>query len=349
MLFRSSGCGPPVRSFGAMTGRSERWREVVSTLRRGRTGFDEAERHERLRYLAQVQREAESSLRRTPDASVGDRLAVAATVLSRRIVVDDLGTHAGALTYASMLSIPPLLLFAVSVTGFVLAGNAGAQSAIVDAITNLFPSELSSGARTLVAKQLSAAVTGRVSVGILGIAVLLWSASALASRLRRALGTIFGTERTGLLTGRLAGMVIGVLTVAAILGLAALTEVAAFAARIGQAAIVVRLASGLAIVAGELVFFLLLYRALTPGHGPRLLDHLPGTVIFTLSWEALKLIGGFYFGRVIARSSALYGAVGSLFGLVGFLYATSWLLLLGAECSAYRWQRAVTAAPPTVR
>ena len=35
-------------------------------------------------------------------------------------------------------------------------------------------------------------------------------------------------------------------------------------------------------------------------------------------------------------------------GLVGFLYATSWLLLLGAECSAYRWQRAVTPASQTV-
>ena len=33
--------------------------------------------------------------------------------------IDDLATHAGALTYGSFLAIPPLLLFASSIVGFV--------------------------------------------------------------------------------------------------------------------------------------------------------------------------------------------------------------------------------------
>jgi membrane protein len=318
-----------------------RWRRLVAQARAGRIGFDQNDGDARRRYLDAlrdaVERAAAGGTGAVP--SRRQRAVAATAVLSERLFVDDLGTHAGALTYGAMLSIPPLLLFALSIAGFVLAGNADAQKAVLDSIANLLPANLASSTETFLHTQLSAAIGGRLSFGVVGIVALLWSASGLASRLRHALGRIFGTARTGLVTGRLVGGLMGLLVVAAILGLAFLSSATAFAGDLASREVIVRIAAELAIVVGEFVFFLLLYRVLTPGHGPGLLDHVVGATVYVVGWEVLKGAGSFYFSTVVTKTSALYGAIGSLFGVIAFLYATAWLLLLGAECTAFRWER----------
>jgi uncharacterized BrkB/YihY/UPF0761 family membrane protein len=40
------------------------------------------------------------------------------------------------------------------------------------------------------------------------------------------------------------------------------------------------------------------------------------------------------FTQLIQNSTALYGTIGGIFGLLAFLYATMWSLLIGAELSA---------------
>jgi uncharacterized BrkB/YihY/UPF0761 family membrane protein len=95
---------------------------------------------------------------------------------------------------------------------------------------------------------------------------------------------------------------------------------------------------GLASVAVvSFLFVLLTYRLLTPGRGPTLRRHAPGAVVFALGWTVLHLLGATYVSYVITRTTALYGAVGAIFGVLAFIYLTMWLLLLGAEVSqAYR-------------
>ncbi len=320
-------------------------------LRRGRTAYDVADRDQRERYLARVAREADPDAGRDPGGAAGERehrLAATASVIAQRVVVDDLGTHAGALTYAALLSIPPLLVFSASITAFALVGRPGAQKAVTDALGQLLPSDLAGSATAFLSKEMSTVISGRLSFGLVGLAGLLWSASGFASRLRHALGRIFGTERTGLLTGRVAGMVIGALMVLAIVGLAVLSGLEAWLGSFGSGDIVVRGVALVGLAAGEFVFVLALFAILTPGKGPRLRDHLPGTILFVVGWEAVKGLGGFFFARVIATSTVVYGALGALFGIAAFLYATMWLLLLGAEVSAHRWRRDLESAQPGV-
>jgi membrane protein len=317
-----------------------RWWASYATLRGERAAFDELERRERQRYLLVVQQQIETA--KAADASwIRARIRRAASlavVIGRRGALDDISTHAGALTYGAMLSIPPLLLFSASVTGFVLVGNAALQSTVLDAITQLLPSGLAREVRKALADQISTAIGGRLSLGLIGLAVLLWASSGFASRLRHALGTIFGTERTGVLTGRFVGMILGVLMIAAILGLTVLTWITALAAAIGPGGLLARIATAIGIAVGEFGFFLALYRLLTPGSGPGVRGHFAGALLFVIGWEALKGIGGFYFTYSVARSAAVYGAISGLFGIIAFLYATAWLLLCCAEYSAHRWQ-----------
>jgi membrane protein len=266
------------------------------------------------------------------------RLVARAGLISRRYSLDDVGTHAGSLTYATLLSIPPLLVFSTSILGFFLAGSPSAQKAVIDGIASLVPHPLRTAATSVLDEQLSAAIAGKVSLGVVGLLGLLWSASGFAARIRHALGQIFGTARTGLLTGRVVGAIVGLMVVVSLFGFAVLSGIQTWLAGARPEGLVTRTTLEVALVVGSFAFFLIFYRVLTPGRGPGLLGHAPGAVVFIAGWQILILVGGYYFSRVIAKSSALYGTLGGLFGVFAFLYATAWLFLLGAECSALLWE-----------
>ena len=68
-------------------------------------------------------------------------------------------------------------------------------------------------------------------------------------------------------------------------------------------------------------------------------DHLPGAAAFSLAFLILERFGAVYVGAVVARSEALYGAIGAIFGLFAFLYIMMWLFLLGAELTRYTVER----------
>ena len=253
--------------------------------------------------------------------------------LSRRVEEDELGVQAGSLTYGAFLSIPPALLLAGSVAGFVFAGDPAAQARVLDGIATAIP-----GLEQVASDFLATTVRGRVSVGALGLLGLIWAASGFAARLRIALGTIFRTTRPGLIAGRLQSIVLGIPVIAALLGAIAVT---AIGGRLGFLASgpLGRVLSEALLLAASLVVFALAYRLLTPDGGPTLRGHLPGALAFTAGFSAARGLGAVYVDQVIARSTALYGAIGAIFGLLAFLYVTMWLLLLGAEISRMRLDR----------
>jgi membrane protein len=332
------------------TGRA-RWKEQVAGFRRQREGFEQAQAAGRDRYLAELRTTLVSA---TPEGRAHSRLVrrvvIPGSLLARRIAIDDLGTHSGALTYGAILSIPPLLVFSMSILGYLLAGSPSAQKAVIDAVTSLVPSDLSGSASDVMQSQMSAAISGKLSFGIVGLIGLLWSASGLAARFRHALGLIFGTARSGLWTGRIVGSFMGLLVVVSLVGVAVLSGVQAWVGVPWANGFLARLGGQLVILLGQFVFVLLMYRILTPGAGPRMRGHLLGTAVFVVGFAGLVALGGIYFSSVVSKSSALYGALGSLFGAIAFLYSTAWLLLLGAEVSAFRWEArrgSVTPDPPT--
>lgn len=247
--------------------------------------------------------------------------------------IDDLATHAGALTYGSFLAIPPLLLFASSVLGFVFAGRPQAAQNAVNQLVSLVP-----GLGSVVTAEMQAAVAGRVTLGVIGLLGTLWTASGFASRLRHALGVIFRTQWVGLITGRFRGTVIGLLMVAAFMALAAFTAIEAelLAEHRGTLAAIFQFA---ALAGGGFVLFLLTYRLLTPGKGITLRDHVPGAVAFTVAWLVLTALGGLIYAQLIQKSTVLYGTIGGIFGFLAYLYATMWSLLIGAELSAVLMSR----------
>ena len=329
-----------MRSFGGMSGASDRhWiRDLLVGFGMVRPQDEPLPMVRRDEDLSENREALDRFATGGPGPPWMRRLVARAGIISRRYSLDDVGTHAGSLTYATLLSIPPLLVFATSILGFFLAGSPSAQKAVIDGLASLVPHPLRSAATTVLEQQLSAAIAGKVSLGVVGLLGLLWSASGFAARIRHALGQIFGTARTGLLTGRVVGSIVGLLVVVSLFGFALLAGIQTWLAGARPQGLATRTSLEVALIIGSFAFFLVFYRVLTPGAGPGLFGHVPGAVVFIAGWQILILVGGYYFSRVIAKSSALYGTLGGLFGVFAFLYATAWLFLLGAECSALLWE-----------
>ena len=308
---------------------SEWWRARLASFARGRRTVRATEQAYRTQLRRDLRRDVSALERRI--ARRAPRLAATvigpAADVAGRLKDDDVSTHAGAMTYGAFLSLPPLLLFGTAIAGFVFAGHPDAEAKAVGRLIALLP-----GLQAVVSDSVQSATTGRIPVGMLGLAGLLWAASGFASRTRHALGEVFHTERTGLFGGRFVGMIVGMLIVVAIVALALLTTITTWAERYRPAGVLLPIVGFVILLAGEFGFFLVVYRTLTP-RGPSWSIHLPGALVFVLSWEVLKALAGLFFARVVAHSTALYGTVGSIFAFISFLYGTMWLLLVGAETS----------------
>lgn len=56
----------------------------------------------------------------------------------------------------------------------------------------------------------------------------------------------------------------------------------------------------------------------------------------TVGWELTKLAGGLLLGYFVSKATLLYGAIGSVVGLLIVMRWATWLFLFGAELSAIR-------------
>jgi membrane protein len=261
------------------------------------------------------------------------RRAVApALTASARVSSDALGIQAGSLTYGAVLSIPPLLLIAMSIASAFLRDHQEATDSIIRAITDAVP-----GATQVVNANLELRNFQQLGIGLIGLVTVIWTASGFAARARHAFGVVFQTERTGLVAGRISAALLGTPIVLLFVGLAVVGGLSAGRKLFGGLPYLADLAGILGVVAVSFLFVLLTYRLLTPGRGPTLREHVPGSLVFAAGWLGLHVLGAAYVSQVVTRTTALYGTVGALFGLFAFLYLTMWLLLLGAEISqAYR-------------
>jgi membrane protein len=107
----------------------------------------------------------------------------------------------------------------------------------------------------------------------------------------------------------------------------------------GVVSVLAEVLTYVAVLVGGVAFFVVVFRFLTPPCPLSWRDHLPGAVMATVGWLLLQGVGSLYVDRVVARNSALYGALGAIFGLLAFLYAAAYLLLLAAELSEVLWER----------
>ncbi len=253
--------------------------------------------------------------------------------LAPRVTEDRLGVEAGSMTYGAFLALPPALLLLVVGASLFLSGTE-LRTGVVHVVEGAIP-----GLEQAVPKTFRLDPGGQLGIGLIGLVGLLWSASGVAARARNALAKIFGTRSTGLIVGRFSAGLVGVPVFIGVVAFAAFDALASGLKVTGIVGTVAHLVINVGVVAASVPLFMVVYWFLAPRGGLSLKAHLPGAIAFALSWTVLGLVGSIYVGQVIARSTALYGTLGAVFGVLAFLYVAMWLFLLGAELSQVMSER----------
>jgi membrane protein len=254
------------------------------------------------------------------------RVVQVAVEVHVKSLVDDTSTQAAALTYATFLSLLPLLLVGFSLAG-TLVTNVAQTSWFQDLVAGI--PGLEAAGLDSIKQQLQS----HADISIIGLIGALWAASVLSSRAERALAKVFDVERRNVVN-RFRAVIITVLLGAVVIGGLVVGAVLQSLDLNGLIVIPAWFLVRFLLLLIEFGYFLLLYKLLTPAKGLRWRDHLPGAVLMTLGFGVLKIIGGFFVDRTVAHWSSLYGTIGGIFGLLLIIRLAMWVFLYGAELSS---------------
>jgi uncharacterized BrkB/YihY/UPF0761 family membrane protein len=222
------------------------------------------------------------------------------------------------------LSMMPLLLLGLWVTGQVVDVGSDWLAKVLDAVPGLAQLTKSEARRLLRAD---------LGLGIAAFAVVLWAASGLSSRAQLALGKIFAQPAVAVAI-RLRAVVATVILLASLIASAIASAALGSLTIPGVPGELASLMGRLLLLPAEFAYILVAYRLLTPGRVVALRDHVAGAALFTVGWSALKIVGTVLVERTIVQASALYGTIGTVLGLLVFLRLTASLFLYGAELSS---------------
>ena len=245
--------------------------------------------------------------------------------------------YAAAVSYHVLLSLFPLLIVLVAVSGLIARNPAiGAQA--VDAIVAQLPTGTRLRGQAQEVTALSKTSSGLL--GLIGLVSAAWTASGMFGALRRALNNAFDVP---VARSFVHGRALDLASMFAVLALGLLSTLLTTALGIFRA-LGDRVVTGfLANLAWGLVYallplaisvrvFLLVYR-LIPNHTLALRDLWVGALVAALGFELAKAAFGLHLAN-FGRYQEVYGALGGVVAFLVFVYLVSNIVIFGAELAS---------------
>lgn len=239
---------------------------------------------------------------------------------------------AAGLSFYLLVCLIPLLLFLISVTGFVLTSEAAAQ-AVLNQLARIVPVY-----REELAEILSSIVRERKIAGLVGTATLVFFATQLFSACRLVMNRAFAVRRgRGWVHGMLHDVVMIVVMGALFLGSIVLTDLLVWFKRLVLGSEEMPpVWVGVTFVTLGLLFnvalFFTAYRNFPNRHVPVAIA-IWGALLASTLWEAAKQAFRWYIGSLDVYGR-VYGPVAALVGLTMFAYYSAIVFVLGAEFGA---------------
>lgn len=235
------------------------------------------------------------------------------------------GFAASAITVTIFLSIFPLLLVAISVVGFLNAGNDDLASDVIDKL-----GLTGQGAQTMT-DALQKASDSRQAASIIGLLGLAWAGSAVAVALQAGVRLPW-QERSNGTKDRLLGMAWLVALAIGFALLVFLSGALRYLPDWAPAPVATLLSITFSVAIATLVFAWMFW-----GLGTRRVpwrNLVPGAVMAAIGFEVLALVGTVYVPQLIGKSSALYGSIGIVFALLAWLALFARLLVYSSTLNA---------------
>ncbi|MBE6055061.1 MAG: YihY/virulence factor BrkB family protein [Clostridium sartagoforme] len=244
---------------------------------------------------------------------------------------DDIFALGAQLAYYLMLAFFPLLIFLMTVIGFIRLDSAD----ILDGLRAILPNNVFSLVDATVVE-----IIDSQYVGLLGasIAVTVWSASSGFRAVIKGLNKAYNIKDTRSFIKR--SFVAIIFTLALVLVIVLTLAMLVFGEVIGKYILSIfpfkdfitrlwNISRYIIVVLAMIWIFACIYRY-APAKKIPWKEVYGGAILTTFGWIIVSLAFSYYINN-IANYSRLYGSIGAVFVLMTWLYITSIILILGAE------------------
>jgi membrane protein len=262
--------------------------------------------------------------------------------------------YAAAITYFSFLALFPLILLAVSITGYVLHSHPQTLQSLFDRVTANVPGQLG----TTLNKSISTAIKARTSVGIIGLAGVLLTGLGWIGNLRAAVEAVWGSKPKGhnfflarvwnlmVLAGLALGLIVSLALTAGGTALSnKLVGALALDGKPGTQTLVTVVGLALALVGDMIIFSWLLVRL--PGAEVPTRVVLKGALLASVGFEVLKIAGTYTIKR--SASSPTAGPFASPVAILIWIQLVArWMLFCAAWMSVLTDERVAAADVPEI-
>jgi membrane protein len=247
------------------------------------------------------------------------------------------GEAAASMAYYTFFSVFPLLLLLSSILGYFLYSGKN-WLPIVEYVTRIIPIPA-----RFIQQNLLAILKARNAVGVIGLAGLIWSASgafsALAVNINRAWAV---TDTRSFIAHRLLAVgMVALITLVLILVMVASSMLALLPSfnipLLGSFSIyyttIWKVLVRIVPWAVACLVFYLLYKLL-PTADVETRAALSGALVAGIAWEVLTSVFTWYLGSGLANYKDVYGSLGTIVGLLTWIYLGAWIAIFGAHISA---------------
>ena len=249
-------------------------------------------------------------------------------------VDDEALSRGAAIAFYAITSLAPVLLIVIAIAGLVF-GRDAAQDAISGQFSTLMGAQAADVLQSVIAS--ASTKTSGIVATILGIVMLIATASGVFGEMQAALNTIWKTRSRETTLSRLIRARITSLGLVAALGFLLMISLVVSAGLTGFAIYLDRLPVGALILSGlnfavSWLLFALLFGAIykvLPDRTLQWKDVIVGALMTSLLFNIGKTLIGWYIGSSAVASS--YGAAGGLIVLLLWVYYSAQIFLFGAE------------------
>ena len=255
--------------------------------------------------------------------------------LYARFTNDDLLSVGAQVTYFLLLSLPPFLIFLITLLTFTPIVDFQSN---IDIIATLMPANVYEILREIINQTIANRSGTLLSFGIL---FALWSSAHGVAYLIRGINRAYNQEETRpFLKLKAVSLAITlVLTFTIIFSMILIVFGGILGTQffhfLGFSDIFLKIWSYfrliIALIAIILVFIFLYYSA--PNRRMRFKEVLPGAIIASIGWVIVSFAFSFYANN-LGNYTAVYGSLGGIFALLTWIYLSSIIFLLGAEINA---------------
>jgi membrane protein len=278
-------------------------------------------------------------IRKLDSYQQGHRWLAVPLAVVKKFSDDQGGNLAALVAYYAFFALFPLLLVFVTVLGFVLQGDPGAQRSIEKSVLGQFPI-----VGTKIEPQ---ALHGHVYTLVIGLLISLWSGLGVTQAAQNAFDRVWAVpfkDRPDFLQSRLRGL-------ALLISLGVLFIVATLASGLVTGGLGGPLAKAGGIVVSlllNLALFAAAFRLMT-SDTIEMRCLWSGVIFAGVCWEILQIVGGIYIGHVLKHATRTYAQFGFVIALLVWLHLGAQVTLYAAEINVVvarkLWPRSLFGPP----